>query len=139
VVLDLLLDRAPFSRDAAALFARVETGQAEGLVAATSVTTVYYLAAKTTGARGARDLVQRLLSIVDVAPVHRSVLQAALGAEMADFEDAVIAMAARSSGAAAVITRNTSDYRRSPVPAQLPSVALAELAALAEDERDAGG
>lgn len=139
VVLDLLLDREPFSRDAAALFARVENGEVEGLIAATSVTTVYYLAAKVTNRQHARDLVQRLLSIVDVAPVHRSVLQAALGTDMADFEDAVVARAALSAGAAAVITRNTRDYRRSPVPAHLPGVALAEIAALAEDDGDTAG
>ena len=43
VVIDLLADRAPFADSAAAVMARIETGAATGLLAAHTVTTVFYL------------------------------------------------------------------------------------------------
>ena len=46
VVLDVLLDRAPRAEAAAAVWAAVEKGEAEGLLAAHSVTTLHYLATR---------------------------------------------------------------------------------------------
>jgi predicted nucleic acid-binding protein len=54
VVLDLLLDRQPFSTPAADLFSRVERAEIRGYLCATTVTTVHYLAAKVIGTRRAR-------------------------------------------------------------------------------------
>lgn len=44
VVLDVLLDRAPHAEASAALWAAVEAGEADGLLAAHCVTTLHYLA-----------------------------------------------------------------------------------------------
>jgi predicted RNA binding protein YcfA (HicA-like mRNA interferase family)/predicted nucleic acid-binding protein len=95
VVLDLLLDRQPFSAPAADLFSRVERGELRGYLCATTVTTVHYLAAKVIGTRRARAEVRRLLTLFEVAPVSRPILEAALAGAFADFEDAVIYEAAR--------------------------------------------
>ena len=54
VVLDLLLDRDPWSKTAAKLFSRVESGTLDGYLGATTVTTIYYLATKAVGAKTAR-------------------------------------------------------------------------------------
>ncbi len=49
VVLDVLLNRHPHSTLSAILFARVERGELTGCLGATSVTTIFYLAAKANG------------------------------------------------------------------------------------------
>ena len=41
VVLDLLQEREPFVEDAARLFARIDAGEIEGLIAATTMTNIY--------------------------------------------------------------------------------------------------
>ncbi len=46
---------------------------------------------------------------------------------MNDFEDALQVAAARACGASFIATRNTSDYRRSPIPALSPEAVLEEL------------
>ena len=46
VVLDLLLEREPFATIAADLFTRVERGTLDGMVCATTLTTVHYLASR---------------------------------------------------------------------------------------------
>jgi predicted nucleic acid-binding protein len=59
VVLDLLLDRLPFSDDAALLFERVESGAVTAVLCGTTITTIYYIAAKTIGSRKAKIAIDR--------------------------------------------------------------------------------
>lgn len=54
VVLDLLLDRMPFADDAAQLFDQAERGNISAVLCGTTVTTIFYIAAKTIGARTGR-------------------------------------------------------------------------------------
>jgi len=116
IVLDLLLDRKPYADSAAELFSKVENGTVIGCLSGSTVTTVYYLAAKTVGAARAQEEIRKLLTIFDVAPVNRPVLEAALAADFSDFEDAVIHEAACYVGAEAIITRNQKDFKKSRIP-----------------------
>jgi predicted nucleic acid-binding protein len=134
VVLDLLLDRQPFSTPAAELFSRVERGEIRGYLCATTITTVHYLAAKVIGTRRARAEVRRLLTLFEVAPVNRPVLEAALAGAFADFEDAVIYEAARHVDAQAIVTRNTRDFKQSVIPIHQPS----ELLHILQANRETG-
>ena len=115
IVLDLLMDRMPFADDAVELFSKVEDGTVIGYLCGTTITTVYYLAAKTVGAPRAHEEIKKLLSLFEVAPVNRHVLEAALGANFHDFEDAVIHAAACHVGAEAIVTRNQKDFKKSRV------------------------
>ena len=55
-----------------------------------------------------------------VARVTDDVIRAALQSSMIDFEDAVTSEAAKVAGAEIIVTRNTSDYKTSSIPAILP-------------------
>ena len=68
---------------------------------------------------------RRLLSLFEVAPVTRAVLDGALKSQATDFEDAVVAAAALQAGAQAIITRNLRDFADSPVRAHTPAQWLA--------------
>jgi predicted nucleic acid-binding protein len=134
VVLDLLLDRQPFSTPAADLFSRVERGEIRDFLCATTVTMIHYLAAKVIGTGRARAEVRRLLTLFDVAPLNRTVLEAALLGAFADFEDAVIYEAARHVDAQALVTRNTRDFKQSVIPIHQPS----ELLHILQTNRETG-
>lgn len=125
VVLDLLLDRAPHADAAAQVFAQIEAGLLTACVCATTVTTIHYVAEKTVGDAAARQHLAQLLSLVEVAPVTRPVVELALASPMADFEDAVLAHAAALSGAEAVITRNGRDFQGGPLRVYSPAQWLA--------------
>jgi predicted nucleic acid-binding protein len=125
VVIDFLEGREPFFEESARVIERVEQGVVTGLLCATTLTTIAYLAGKTIGKKQAVEQVRQLLTLFEVAPVNRSILDAALAANMADFEDAVLAEAAHQSGAQAIITRNLKDFARSPVRAYTPRQWLA--------------
>ena len=128
VVLDVLLDRAPFADASSAVWAAVERGEADGCLAAHAVTTLHDLNARAVGGRVASDTTEALLSVFDVAGVDGAVLQAALALNWADFEDAVTAAAARRAKCDAIVTRNPRDFKGSAVRVLTPSEAAAWLA-----------
>ncbi|MDD2851990.1 MAG: PIN domain-containing protein [Desulfuromonadaceae bacterium] len=116
IVLDVLLDRMPFSDDAVQLFAGVEDGSIIGYLCGTTITTVYYLAAKAVGTAKAVEELKKLLTLFEVAPVNRHVVEAALTAGFNDFEDAVIYESACYVGSDAIVTRNQKDFKKSRLP-----------------------
>jgi predicted nucleic acid-binding protein len=120
IVLDLLLDREPFSRDAARCFSWVEAGKIEGWLCASTLTTIHYLIRKSTGGRKARESITLLLSLFEIAPVNRIALEGALNLSFTDFEDAVLHEAARLVNADVIVTRNTADFKHSRIPVRLP-------------------
>lgn len=129
VVLDVLLDRDPHVRVAAKLFALVDNGLVEGSICATTVTTIYYIAAKSFGRARAHNLVHDLLAVFTVAPVDRDVLDRAVDLDFDDFEDAVVHEAARASGMAAIVTRDGAGFANATLPVFDPPELLAAIAA----------
>jgi predicted nucleic acid-binding protein len=132
VVLDVLLDRQPHAPDAVQLFAHVERGTIDGILGATTLTTVHYLAAKAVGDEQAREHIGTLLQLFDVAPVTRAVLEDALALDFGDFEDAVLHEAARHARADGVVTRNTPDFAAATLSVYTP----AELRAALDQEKN---
>jgi len=133
VVLDLLLNREPFADDAAELISRVERSEISAYLCATSVTTIHYLMAKALDNKRAEVHLRRLLSLFEIAPVTRAVIEKVLESGFSDYEDAVIDQAASHAGAQYIITRNIKDFKKSSVPAYTPKGFIQVLAALKGD------
>ena len=127
VLLDVLLDRPPFSEPAAKLLSRAERGEIQGFACATTATTIFYLVRKASGLPDARRRIRDLLSILDVAPVNRAVLENAASSGIGDFEDAGIAESARQMGVQVILTRNERDFSKSPISVHSPKSLLALL------------
>lgn len=111
VVLDVLLDRAPFREAAAQLVARVERNELTGVLGATTLTTIYYLVTKASGQETARSAVRDLLGLFQIAVVDRRVLTAAVESPLKDLEDAVLVEAGRLEAVDAVVTRDPEGFR----------------------------
>lgn len=116
IILDLLLDRTPFSQDAVALIEQVEMGILTGVLCATTITTIDYLICKAIGKEKARIELEKLMSMFDIAPVNRLVLETALHNGLNDFEDAVIYESAFHHGVQAIISRNLKDFKNIELP-----------------------
>jgi len=129
VLLDVLARREPHFDASAQVWVAVETGEADGLIAAHSITTLHYLLARHTGAQRAASAMTDLLRVFDVAAVDRQVLLEALAFGWRDFEDAVQMAAAVSAGATHLITRNPTDFKGGPLPVLMPGDLLALLQA----------
>lgn len=128
VVLDVLMDRHPFADIAVRLFVSVEQGDITGYLCSTTITTVHYLSAKVLGAAKAQGEIRKLLTLFEIAPVNRPVLESALNANFADFEDAVAHEAARHVGADAIVTRNQKDFTGAGISVYTPTELSAILA-----------
>jgi len=127
VVLDLLLARAPFDRAAVELASRVARGEIEGVLCATSVTTIAYIAGRQVGAARAKDAVDKVLSLFRVAAVTETVLRSAMALGFDDFEDAVVQAAAVEVGATAIVTRDREGFVRSSLAIFAPDELVAAL------------
>lgn len=125
VVLDLLINRAPFADAAAAVFTQIESGKHSACVCATTITTVHYLAHKNIGDKQARESLRQLLTLVEVAAVTRAVIDQALRSPLKDFEDAVLAESGHLAGGQAIITRNGKDFQGGPLRVYTPTEWLA--------------
>jgi predicted nucleic acid-binding protein len=77
VVLDVMLNRAPFFAASAEVLSRAEAGELIGCVCATTVTTIHYLAARTVGSERALGEIRKILGLFEIAPVNRAVLESA--------------------------------------------------------------
>jgi predicted nucleic acid-binding protein len=130
VVLDVLLARKPFVNAAVRLFGLIERGQIEGLLCATSLTTLDCLLSQSLSRAESRETLRRLMRLFEVAPVTRAVIEEALLSRIADFEDAVVEQSGRLAGADAVITRDAKDFRLSIIKALAPDELLSFLGGL---------
>ncbi len=127
IVMDVVLDRKPFSRPATRLFALSEKGVLQGTLCATTLTTIHSLAGKELGKDRAHSIVGTLISLFEILPVTRAVVESAWLLDWEDFEDGVLHEAARHAGVEILVTRDVKGFSKSMLsvfsPDQLLSMA----------------
>jgi predicted nucleic acid-binding protein len=122
IILDIVEKREPYFSDSYQVFLKSAAREFEAIIGANSVTDIYYITH-----RNCKNSGQALSFIIDMLKVVTSVdtkaidIQEAIRLNFSDFEDAVVAAAASREGANYIITRNTSDFIKSPVPAMTPA------------------
>ena len=124
VVLDLLLNRKPFSLHAQWLFEHVESNNIEGYLGATTITTLDYLLTKTLPTKTATHTIKTLLKLFEIAPVNRLTLDDALESGFVDFEDAVLHAAATHCGVNAIVTRDNRGFLKAQLAIYSPEALL---------------
>jgi predicted nucleic acid-binding protein len=116
IILDVLLDRQPFSEDATALLQRIESKEIEGYVAATTLTNIFYIARRPRGREFAKQAVSRIIAGMEICPVDKAILEAAYTSNLSDFEDAVQLACALANSCDAIITRDANDFTGCALP-----------------------
>ena len=107
----------------------IEQGAERACIAWHTVSNFYYLVAPSRGRENVKKFIVELTRFVDVASTDAQDVRYAASLAMADFRDALQVAAARSAGARRIVTRNTKDYARSPIPAVPPETAAGDIAA----------
>ena len=128
VVLDVMLGREPHLAASSAVLAAMETGRCRGLLCATTISTIHYIAERQIGNRASLERIAELMSIFGVAAVNQAVLGSALGRDMPDFEDAVMHDAAIQAGGQCIVTRNVDDFAAAEIPVYNPEQFIAAIA-----------
>lgn len=121
VLLDTILNR-PGREEALRLMLAASEGKIAGLVSASSITDLYYLARKGIGDQAAREAIFDVLSIFDVALVDGDACSMALNEPLSDYEDAVLAVCAAREGADCIVTGDQGFLKaESPVQVRIPA------------------
>lgn len=120
VVLDFLQGREPFLEHAAKLFERIDSGEIEGFIAATTITNIYYIVRRASGREAAQDAIAQVLVDLNICAVDLEVIQQALALSFDDFEDAVQYVCAVNHQVDAIVTRDATGFLNANLPVVLP-------------------
>ena len=120
VVLDFLQEREPFVENAARLFERIDAGEIQGFIAATTITNIYYIVRRAAGRAIAQDAITQILLDLNICAVDLEVLEQALALNFEDYEDAVQYACGLVHNVDAIVTRDASGFIDGEIPVLLP-------------------
>jgi predicted nucleic acid-binding protein len=122
VLLDIVERRMPSFDASYEVFMKSATKEIDTIIGAGSVTDIYYVNRKNCGSNEqALNSIIDLLKVVTLVDTKAVDIQEVIRLGFSDFEDAVIAATASREQADHIITGNTKDFSKSPVPAMCPS------------------
>jgi predicted nucleic acid-binding protein len=127
VILDVALAREPYLKSSQKILSYIERKKAVGYISAISCTTIYYLIQKESDSKKALTYTRNLFELLSVVEVTKKTLERGFALEVKDFEDSVQIACAEACHADYIITRNSTDYKNSPIPAISPAEYLATL------------
>jgi predicted nucleic acid-binding protein len=111
VILDVIENRAPHVLHSGPALKQAEDGHIIGYVSASSIDTLAFLLRRTVSSIVTHNILQDILSILQVATVDDHVIRMALNAKWDDPEDAILYVAAIHAGCTKIVTRNKRDFR----------------------------
>ena len=121
ILLDLIADRKPFSKQAIEIFKSTEKNKMQLFTSSQSIVTVHYLLKKYVEEKELRKIIFNLLKFLSVIPVDIEVLKKGLQSNHKDFEDAVqILCASTATGIDYIVTRNKKDFKTSEISVLSP-------------------
>ncbi|MDB5328431.1 MAG: hypothetical protein JWM57_4000 [Phycisphaerales bacterium] len=127
IVLDLLLDRAPFAEEAEQLWAAVDDGLIRGAIATFSIPTIHYIVARHHSPARASDAVWACITSFDLCATYRENIIAAAKMNGPDFEDSLQITTAVTDFLDGIITRDPKGFRTAPLPIYTPTDALRKI------------
>ena len=120
VVLDFVLKRKGFAEEAAIIFDLGERKKLRLLLSSLSMNNIDYIVSKIESKKKSRQIILKLLSLVDVFKVDRLTIEKAALSNFKDFEDAIQNYCAEEGGVNHIITQNLKDFKESELSIQTP-------------------
>ena len=125
VIIDFLIDREPFSREAAIIFSLIEQKKLKGYTSALSYSNLYYVLRKFSAHKRVIGKLEELSNFLGILRVDDDIVKSALNSGFKDFEDAIQSFTAHEyKRIDIIITRNVKDYRNSELPVMTPETFL---------------
>jgi len=120
VMLDVFQERHPYYHASASVISKVLNKEISGLLPSHAVTTIHYITSKYSGKQKADETTEWMLTHFEIAAADKTSFVRARKMEISDFEDGVVASLAELTGCDFIVTRNISDFKKSPVKALTP-------------------
>ena len=127
VILDLLLDREPFSDDIAEIMEESESKSVQICISSTTITNVNHIVGRIEGYKNAHIKTQKILQLVKVENEGESTIKKAIASNFKDFEDAVQNYCAAEAEHSTIITRNVKDFKTSDLSIMTPKEILTKM------------
>lgn len=127
VLLDLLLDREPFSDDIARIIEISVASDTQLFTSPVCICNINYIIGRLENKKKADSKTRKILELVRIENVGQKVIDDASTSGFKDFEDSIQNFCAVESGHKMIITRNTKDYRESHLSILTPREYLAKV------------
>ena len=124
ILLDVLLDRKPFSEPSSKVWRLAECGRLEAVISSISFNNIFYIVRKYSGKDAAQRTVEVMNVNFSVFPLTRDIIGKAIAAKLPDFEDSIQFFSAVSCAADYIITRNAKDFPQDSIPVLSPAAFL---------------
>ncbi len=128
IIVDLIADRAPFSKFAIDLFSKAEKKEVLLFTSSHSIATTHYLLKKYIEERELRNILFELITLLNVLSIDEETLKKGLRSKHKDFEDALQIICAESVvDIDFIVTRNSKDFKESNVQVLSPEELVLKL------------
>jgi predicted nucleic acid-binding protein len=124
VMLDVFQERHPYYHSSASVISKILNKEISGLLPSHAITTIHYITSKYSGKQKADETADWMLAHFDIAAADKTSFLRARKMEISDFEDGVVAILAELTDCDFIITRNISDFKKSPIKALTPEGSL---------------
>lgn len=121
ILLDVILRRADFYQQAAAIWADCESRKVQGYVSAISLNNMHYIMRKMVTPDVALEYVRLVLNVFSIVPLDESILRLAVDLPQKDFEDAIQTFSAVQIKADCIVTRDKSHFSGNYMPVITPA------------------
>lgn len=126
VLIDFLIDRKPFSMEAAQLFNYALNKKVNLYVAAVSYNNIYYILNRKYSHTKTINTLTELFDLTEIIDVSKEIIKKSLHSDFKDFEDAIQYYSAKSFNKTdCIVTRDTKDFKTSSLPVFNVTEALA--------------
>lgn len=127
VVLDLILNRAPFFDDIAKIVTLYEMGKCTLFTSSVSIVNCNYILGKNIDRKIVNDNLKILRSFCSILSVSELEIDQSLNSDFKDFEDAVQYFTCIKNECDFIITRDLKDFKKSEIPVLSPSEFLSSI------------
>jgi predicted nucleic acid-binding protein len=121
IIIDFLIDRKPYSREAAIIFTLIDQKRLKGYVSSLTFSNLFYVLRKIESQKKVISKLDSLSKLLTVLKVDDQNIRDAIDSGFTDFEDSIQYFCALDcKRIEVIITRNTKDYKRSSLPVMTP-------------------
>lgn len=121
VIIDFIIDRQPFSREAAQVFTLIDQRKVKGYASALYYSNIYYVLRNYASHKKVITMLNELSDLVGILKVDDDIIKASLASDFKDLEDAIQYYTAQEyKRIDVIITRNIKDYKKSSLPVMTP-------------------
>jgi predicted nucleic acid-binding protein len=122
VIIDFLIDREPYSREAAIIFTLIEQKKLKGYVSSLTFSNLYYVLKKIESHNKVIAKLDSISKLLTILKVDQQTIKYAIASGFPDFEDSIQYNCALDYKKIDVlITRNIKDYKGSEIPVMTPA------------------